>query len=93
MKSLNNSRKTVKTIKMYFSISVWVFNNESVFLYAPTHFRTGLHIDARHTNNRNKVLKILAVLTHILSACNTGCSKTETPNPAHSLWSASSGDH
>lgn len=39
------------------------------------------------------IRKIKYALTHILSACNTGCSKTETPNPFHSLWPASSGDH
>lgn len=38
-------------------------------------------------------MKILSVLTHILSICNTDCSKTETPNLFHSLWSASSADH
>ncbi len=43
--------------------------------------------------NVKTVLKILSVLTHILSACNTGCLKTETPNLFHSLWPASYEDH
>lgn len=38
-------------------------------------------------------MKIQSVLTHILSAYNTDCSETETPNLFRSLWPASSVGH
>lgn len=42
---------------------------------------------------KKKKLRKGSILTHILSSCNTGRSRTGIPNPDRSLWPVSSADH